>query len=125
MILYLAEAGAIDVQISPDVLREIEDALREKAPHMLGALALLLDRGRVHVVSAADAEQIDAAELLTGYRPDASVLAAAHSAQPSYFVTLDRKHFLDNPTIRASVTFPVGTPGDFLAWYRQQLAAPF
>ena len=121
MILKLGEAGAIRLLVSPQVLDEIESALRRKAPDMLGLLALLLDRSRVEVVPSPMPEIVQDSQALTGHLGDAQVLAAAWSAEVDYLVTLDRKHFLDNPALRDTVPFPVGTPGDFLAWYRRQL----
>jgi hypothetical protein len=52
------------------------------------------------------------------------VLAAAQSSGADYFVTLDRVHFLDNPALKSVVSFPIGRPGDFLAWYRDNLPIP-
>jgi predicted nucleic acid-binding protein len=121
MILKLGEAGAIRPLVSPQVLDEIESALRRKAPGMLGLLALLLDRSRVEVVSSPMPETVRDSQALTGHPGDAQVLAAAWAAGADYLVTLDRKHFLDNPALKDAVPFPVGTPGDFLAWYRAQL----
>ena len=121
MILKLGEAGAVRLLVGPQVLDEIESALRRKAPDMLGLLALLLDRSCVEVVLSPTSDTVRDSEVLTGHSGDAQVLAAAWAAGVDYFVTLDRKHFLDNPTLRDAVPFPVGTPGDFLAWYRAQL----
>jgi predicted nucleic acid-binding protein len=121
MILKLGEAGAIRLLVSPQVLDEIESALRRKAPDMLGLLALLLDRSGIEVVSSPIPETIQDSQALTSHLGDAQVLAAAWGAGTNYFVTLDRKHFLDNKALRDTVPFPVGTPGDFLAWYRRQL----
>ncbi len=121
MILKLGEAGAIRLLVSPQVLDEIESALRRKAPNMLGLLTLLLDRSGVEVVPSPISEAVRDSQLLTGHTGDAQVLAAAWATEADYLVTLDRKHFLENPTLRAAVPFPVGTPGDFLAWYRRQL----
>ena len=121
MILKLGEVGAVRLLVGPQVLNEIESALRRKAPNMLGLLALLLDRGRVEVVSAPMPETVQDSQALTGHPGDAQVLAAAWATGADYFVTLDRKHFLDNAALRKAIPFPVGTPGDFLAWYRRQL----
>jgi len=121
MILKLGEAGALRLLVGPQVLNEIESALRRKAPNMLGLLALLLDRGRVEVVSTPMPETVKDSQALTSHPGDAQVLAAAWATGADYFVTLDRKHFLDNAALRNAVPFPVGTPGDFLAWYRTQL----
>jgi len=121
MILKLGEAGAIRLLVSLQVLDEIESALRRKAPDMLGLLALLLDRSGVEVVPSPISEAVRDSQALTGHLGDAQVLAAAQATGADYLVTLDRKHFLDNQTLRNAVPFPVGTPGDFLAWYRRQL----
>ena len=121
MILKLGEVGAIRLLVSPQVLDEIESALRRKAPDMLGLLALLLDRSGIEVVPAPMPEAVQDSQALTGHLGDAQVLAAAWVARADYLVTLDRKHFLDNQALKAAVPFPVGTPGDFLAWYRAQL----
>ena len=37
------------------------------------------------------------------------------------FVTLDKKHFLQNKALKTAVSFPVGMPGDCLAWYKNVL----
>ena len=121
MILKLGEVGAIRLLVSPQVLDEIESALRRKAPDMLGLLALLLDRSGIEVVPSPMSKVVQDSQALTGHLGDAQVLAAAWVARADYLVTLDRKHFLDNQALKAAVPFPVGTPGDFLAWYRAQL----
>jgi hypothetical protein len=43
-------------------------------------------------------------------------------ARAFLFVTLDRKHFLENALLAGSLPFPMGTPGDLLAWLKQRLA---
>lgn len=121
MILKLGEAGVVRLLVGPQVLDEIESALRRKAPDLLGLLALLLDRSGVEVVPSPTSDALRDSQALTGHPGDAQVLAAAWAAGTDYFVTLDRKHFLDNPALRDAVPFSVGTPGDFLAWYRAQL----
>jgi predicted nucleic acid-binding protein len=123
MILKLGEAQVLAIRVSPDVLRELEGALRRKAHQSLGALALLLDRSNVRSVRPAAETTVDRCQELVHYSADALVLAAAWEADAHYFVTLDREHFLSNEALRAAVTFPIGTPGDFLAWFRSQTAA--
>ena len=123
MILKLAEAGAIRLLVSSQVLSEIEGTLRRKAPDLLGMLALLLDRSGVETVPSPAPEAVQESQALTGHSGDARVLAAAWAAGVDYFVTLDRKHFLDSPGLKGAVPFPIGTPGDFLIWYRGQFVA--
>ena len=52
---------------------------------------------------------------------DALVIGSAWESKVDYFVTLDRKHFLDNPILRENIPLIMGTPEDFLAWFRVQL----
>jgi hypothetical protein len=54
------------------------------------------------------------------YPPDAQVLAEAVEIGVNYFVSLDQKHLVGNPRTE-HLPFPVGSPGDFLEWYRQHL----
>ncbi len=37
-------------------------------------------------------------------------------------VTLNRRHFMDDPRVAARARLPIGTPGDALAWVRGRLA---
>lgn len=120
MILKLGEAGAIQLFVSQQVLTEIETALRAKAAHNLGALAILLDRSRVQIISSAESH-LKIAQSLVSHPGDAQVLAAVYDSQVDYFVTLDRKHFLDNLELRENLPCPMGTPGDFLTWFRARL----
>ena len=121
MILKLGEARAVRVLVSPHVLQEAENVLRRKAPDMIGLLALLLDRSGAETVSTPSPDVVQECLTLTSYPADALVLAAAKMAAADYFVTLDREHFLNNDALRRAMSFPVGTPGDFLAWYRGRI----
>jgi len=56
-----------------------------------------------------------------GYRPDAQVVAEALTIHADYLVTFDRKHLIENPKA-VGLPFPIGTPGDFLAWYRKRIS---
>lgn len=121
LIMKMGEHGLIQVLISPQVLTEAEIALRRKAPQLLGAFGVLLADSRVEVTPLPSTEAVERSNQLTGYAPDALVLAAAWEITADYFVTLDRVHFLKNTALRGAVPFPVGTPGDFLAWYKENL----
>jgi predicted nucleic acid-binding protein len=118
-VLRLAEAGLVTVIVSPQVLTEIENNLRSQAPELLGRLALLLDRIGLRLAKAAPEARYEAALALVGHPGDARLLAEAWEAGAVYFITLDRQHFLDNERPRGRLPFQLGTPGDFLLWYRQ------
>jgi hypothetical protein len=117
----LGELGLIGIRVSPQVLKEIEAALSEKAPQTLGLLVLLLDHAHVRVAPSAPRKMIHQAKALISHPGDARVMADAWAAKVDFFVTLDRQHFLDNAVLRQTLPFPLGTPGDALAWLRDFL----
>ncbi len=117
-ILKLGEAGAIQIVCSSQVLSELEDAFREKAPETLSRLALLIDAARVNITENAPKSIRKLAMRLIEYSYDAEILASAIFSNVEYFVTLDRQHFLLNKKLRRQVHFQIGTPGDFMTWFR-------
>ena len=121
VILRLAESDIIELVASSQVLAEVEGALRQKAPEVLGYLALLLDRAHCHIVANPTLDQVNTWQPVVSHLPDAAVLAAALNAQADYLVTLDRRHFLRNPALMDSPPLPIGAPGDFLTWFRRQV----
>jgi predicted nucleic acid-binding protein len=121
MIIRLGEAGALQIFVRSQVLSEVESALRRKAPETLGFLALLLDRSCVSVLSQPDEEIVKTCMQIVQHPGDARVLAASWSSDVDYFVTLDKKHFLENLDLLQAAQFQIGTPGDFLAWFRTML----
>lgn len=118
-VLLLGEVETVRLSVSRRVLREVEGVLRSRAPDQLAPMTALLDRCRVETVPEADRALEQRCFAMTGYRPDARVLAAAIHARVDYFITFDREHILDNPLIQGEVGFPVGTPGDFLHWLQR------
>ena len=122
LILTLGETGACRIVASSLVLSEIESALRRKAPDLLGLLAFILDRCNLDIAPDGPAKLIDTLTRLTGHEADSRILAAAWQA--GYFVTLDRKHILDNRKLSKAVPFQIGTPGEFIKWYRSRIQPP-
>lgn len=120
MILRLGEVQVLHILISSQVLSEVENALRRKAPETLGYLTLLLDQSGASVLPHPNEESVQDCMSLVQHPGDAQVLAAAWSADIDYFVTLDKQHFLGNPELIQADQFPIGTPGDFLAWFRSK-----
>jgi predicted nucleic acid-binding protein len=120
LILKLGEAGAVALWVGPTVLQEAEAVLRRKSPESRPHMALLLDRAQVQVGTEAGTEALAQARSTVDHLPDARVLAEAVEIGVNYFVSLDQKHLVGNPRTE-HLSFPVGTPGDFLEWYRQHL----
>ena len=118
-ILQLAEAGLVQLVVSSQVLAEIEGVLREKRADQLPGLLHLLDLCNVQIISNDKPGRLKSAKRWVAYAPDAVVIADALAVSSlSFFVTLDREHFLNNANLRSAMPFKIGTPGDFLAWLR-------
>ncbi len=112
-LFQLGEARLLFLFIGPNVLRECETVVRRKAAPSLPVLAQLLSIGRVETSSAPLIQQIEAARSMVEYEQDAYVLAEAICAEPDWFVTHDKEHFLKENRL-ASLPFKVGTPGDLI-----------
>jgi predicted nucleic acid-binding protein len=102
-ILKLAEARLVTLAVSPQVLSEIENNLRRKAPELLGKLAVLLDRVGLVLVGAAQGSYSESAVALTAHPGDGRVLADARESGAEFLVTLDRQQFLDNEELRTDL----------------------
>jgi len=120
LILKLGEAGAVSLWVGPWVLKEADEVLGRKSPKSKGLFALLLDRSGVQVGEETDESVLRQARLVIDYGPDAQVVAEALTLGVDYFVSFDREHLVGNPRA-GELPFPVGTAGDFLAWYRERL----
>ena len=120
LILKLGESEAIKLWVGTRVLQEADAVLARKTAQNKALFALLLDRARVSVGPEPDDTALARAGTVVDYLPDARIVAAGLAADADYLASLDRKHLVGNP--RASeLPFPIGTPGDFLAWYRERL----
>jgi len=109
----LGEAGVLLLIVGPNVLRECEDVVRRKVPASLPTLANLLELGMVEISARSPDAFIEQANAIVAYEPDAYVLAEAMGAEPDWFITHDKAHFLSaNPG--SSLAFRIGTPGDLI-----------
>ncbi len=122
-LFHLAEAGLLQLIVGPTVLREADEVVRRKAPASLPLLAQLLEAGQVETCSAPTPKQIESARNLVAYAPDARVLAEAIRAEPDWFVTHDKEHFLKAKK-GINLSFEIGTPGDLLQSFKDEFYLP-
>lgn len=112
-LFLLGETGILKPVVGPTVLRECDEVIRRKAPRLLSTLAQLLAIAQTETSRAPGQAHIKTARLYVNYAPDARVLAEAIAADPDWFLTHDRQHFLKTrQTIR--LPFEIGTPGDLI-----------
>jgi hypothetical protein len=120
----LGETDAIDMRVSPDVIRECEAILRRYGEEMLSLLAIALHEAHFATTPFPSNEMVDYCEQLTGYRSDARILAAAEECLADVLVTHDRKHFVGNPLISPPDTHcRVKTAQEALEWCLKTLLA--
>lgn len=109
-LMQLGEAGVFQLLMGSYVLRECEEVVKRKYPESLPGLAYLLEVSGVEITSGPGREEIQAARSILSYQPDAYIFAEAMAADPDWFITHDRAHFL-NERARFEVPFQLGTPG--------------
>jgi putative PIN family toxin of toxin-antitoxin system len=119
-ILDLAEAGVLQVMISRQVQEECERTLTNKAARALPVFRQILTSVQPEIQPDPSADQVKAAVSVIDTK-DAPILAVAMASSADYVVTVDRKHFLA-PNVAQQSGLRIGTPGDFLAWLREQTA---
>jgi len=112
-LLHLGEAGVIQLMIGLNVLRECEEVVKRKCPDSLPRLAYLLELSGLLVASEPGEGELLAAKAIVSYKPDAYVLAEATGADPDWFITHDKQHFLKK-RVKIELPFQLGTPGDLL-----------
>jgi predicted nucleic acid-binding protein len=120
LLFHLAQAGTVKLLVGKGVLREAEEVMQRKAPELLGLLAQLLDEAGIEISKPPTPAQQKKAQSMLSYTPDANVLAQAISANPDWFVSHDKAHFVGNPALD-ELPFKIGTPGDVIAWLREYL----
>ena len=119
MLFRLAETGVLQIVLGPSVIQETDEVVRCKVPDSLPDLANLLSTARVEQGPGARPKDLEMALQLLNYPPDGRVLAEALRAQPDWFVTHDKEHFLQ-AKLKKRLPFHLGTPGDLIQYIRNE-----
>ncbi len=120
LILSLAEAGIITPVVSEEVLMEVERNLEARLPRAMPEYRRFLATCPMEKAGVPSTAEVAAATEIV-HPKDAPILAAAMAFPVDYLVTLDRKHFLNDPEVARRSGLHIGTPGDFLDWLREHL----
>lgn len=121
-ILSLAEADAITITISEQVVIETERAIAHKLPRALPYYRGALRKTNVRIVPTPTANEVAGYGDIIADPTDVPIIVAAIKAEVDYLVTFNRRHFGDDPTVAQRAGIPLGLPADALAWVRNQLA---
>jgi hypothetical protein len=117
LILEHFVAGDISVVVSQQVLEEVVRTIKKKLPDALPILKRLLMSTPPEVTSDPPLEAIKRRKKKLSIA-DASVLEAAITARPDYFITGDN-HFLDDPHLSEDTGLHIITPTGFLKILKQ------
>jgi predicted nucleic acid-binding protein len=121
VLLLLAESGKLHLTVSEQVIAETERAVARKLPQALSDVRQTILKSRVRIIKDPSGEAVEAHLDWVAHASDVPILVAAMTARVDYLVTLNRKHFLDDPQVAERSGLRIGTPGDALAWVRAKL----
>ena len=119
-LLALAEAGLITLTVSEQVIAETERSLARKVPAALPVYRQALRSLGLRIVRDPTPEAVVAHQDWMTHLADVPILVAAMQAGVDYLVTLNRRHFIDDPAVAGRSGLRIGTPGDALAWVREE-----
>jgi predicted nucleic acid-binding protein len=122
-LLALAEVGRITVVVSEQVVAETERAIARKVPRVLPDFRDALHASRLRIARDPSPQEVAAHRDVIHHDADVPIVVAAMKMGPDYLVTLNRRHFLDDPGVATRSGLWIGTPGHAVAWVREWLAA--
>ena len=119
-ILKLGIANKTKIITLDYVLDEVRLNLSQKMPQRLADFEQILKLVEPIVCPEPSSTKIVEALKIISDPKDAPILAAVIDIKPDYLVTLDKKHFIESPSIAKKSNIKIVTPGDFLKIWRQK-----
>jgi len=120
-LFLLAEDGAISLIVSEQVIAGTERVVARKAPRALPYYRAALRATGLRVVRDPEPDGLISYQDICSHQPDVPIVVAAMLAGVDFLVSLNRRHFGDDPAVAAWSGLRVGTPGDALTWVRERL----
>ena len=121
VLLNLGESRDIVLTVSELVILESERSIARKSPRNIDDLRKLIKATNLQIVQNPSTEEVEANLYLINDPNVVPILLAAMKAKVDYLATHNRKHFLDDPKVSERSGLRIGTPGDVLAWLRDNL----
>lgn len=121
VLLLLSENHKIKLTVSEQVIAEVERNIARKIPKILTFAREMILHSQIMVVR--DPSKVDINRHLDwiSHPADVPILVAAVNAHTEYLVTLNSKHFTDDPQVSLLSGLLIGTPGDALKWIRERM----
>lgn len=121
VLLLLGETRRVSLIVSEQVIAETERAVARKLPASLNEARQAILKSGALIQADPPVEAVTARLGWMDHAADVPILVAAMQAEADFLVTLNRKHFIDNPRVATLSGLRIGTPGDALAWIRARL----
>ena len=121
-LLLLAEDGKIQITVSEQVITEVERNIARKAPQAVPFARELILRTNIRILRDPQLEDVLAHQDWISHPADVPILVAAARARVDFLATLNTKHFIEDVEVSRRSGLRIGTPGDALAWVREQLS---
>lgn len=122
VLMQLSEARAIGITVSEQVITETERSLARRAPATLPFYRQALRASHIRIVKDPAPAEVLAAQGFIAHAADVPILVAAMNVKTDFLVTLNRRHFIDDPLVAQRSGLRIGTPGDALVRVHGQLA---
>ncbi len=119
-LLLLAEDDKIQLVVSEQVIVEVERNIARKIPAVLSDAREMIRASKVHIVRNPTLGQVGLHKDWMKHTVDIPILVAAMNAQVDFLVTLNTRHFMDDPEVSRLSGLRIGTPGDAIAWLRKE-----
>lgn len=121
-LLLLAEDEKILICVSEQVIAEVERNIARKAPKAVPFSREIILRANIRILRDPQITAVLEHQDWINHPADLPILMAAAHARVDFLATLNTKHFIDDPEVACRSGLRIGTPGDALAWVRDQFA---
>ncbi len=123
VLLLLAEDRRIEISVSEQVIVEVERNIARNIPKILPLMREFIRETNLTIQKDPSREEVHEHLNWIKHLADVPILVSAVKTQVDFLVTLNTKHFLDDPEVTLRSGSRIGTPGDALTWVRQQMTA--
>lgn len=119
-ILKLAEKGRVDVLAPRCLVKEITQVLGRKFPPAIPGFHELIENEILRPREDPARVYLSKAKGIIKDPKDAPILAFAMEAKVDYLITLDRKDFIDDPSVSKKSKLKILTPASFVKFLKSQ-----
>jgi len=120
-LLLLAEDRKLKISVSEQVIVEVERNIARKIPKILPLAREMIRESNLMIYKDPSKGEVREHKNWIDHEADVPILVSAVKANVDFLVTLNTKHFLNDPQVTFRSGLKIGTPGDALSWVREQM----